>query len=390
MNETKEESVSESPTHVDRRIGVTTLGRYLVADRQAILALASNRSTLWVGLLFVFSAAFAREYDGEDLLAEPWHLVIPLVASAGSSLILFTLVWTAARRHQMKEGTFGSQYLSFLGLYWMTAPLAWVYAIPVERFLNAPDSVRANLALLGLVALWRVVLMIRAISALYGASGHAAGFLVLTFGDALVFVLMQTVDVPLLQIMGGVRLSESERILAGTAEFLIIWSVLLAPIWLIGTATVLIRRRDVWKSAAEPATTTGATRALKIMAAVSLIVWIPILPFTQRPLQLRTRVDRLIENKQFEEAVTVMSAAGREAFGPDWSPPPHPDWRGTDIDQLVGLNAALLEVDAADWLHGAYRGKLKTAVEENRLNEWWDRADSSDQRVVVELLDAPP
>jgi len=32
--------------------------------------------------------AFAREYDGEDLLHEPWHLLLPLVASLATSFIL--------------------------------------------------------------------------------------------------------------------------------------------------------------------------------------------------------------------------------------------------------------------------------------------------------------
>src|SRR5690606_13718472 len=151
----------------------------------------------------------------------PWHLLIPLAASVVSSLVLFGLVLWAARQHDLKEGSAGRLYLQFLGLYWMTAPLAWVYAVPVERILSRPASVRANLWLLGLVAVWRVVLIIRVITVLYGAKPVSATMLVMAFGDVLVFFLMQTVDVPLLQIMGGVRLSESERIIADVAMSLI-------------------------------------------------------------------------------------------------------------------------------------------------------------------------
>ena len=51
---------------------IRTLLRYLVGDHQAILDLAATRWTLVVGFLFVLSAGFAHEYDGQDLRREPW------------------------------------------------------------------------------------------------------------------------------------------------------------------------------------------------------------------------------------------------------------------------------------------------------------------------------
>jgi len=69
----------------------------LVGLENAIHALLRSRSTVWVGLLFVISAGFAREYDGESLLHEPWHLLIPLGASLVSSLLLFSLLTVTCR-----------------------------------------------------------------------------------------------------------------------------------------------------------------------------------------------------------------------------------------------------------------------------------------------------
>ena len=60
---------------------ISTLIRYLVGHRRAILEVAESKSAVWLGLLFVISAGFAREYDGVDLLHEPWHLALPLGAS---------------------------------------------------------------------------------------------------------------------------------------------------------------------------------------------------------------------------------------------------------------------------------------------------------------------
>jgi hypothetical protein len=74
-------------------MNIRTVLRYLVGNRQAIRDLASSRWTLLVGFLFVLSAGFARDYDGKDLLQEPWHLLLPLVASLASSFLLFCLAW---------------------------------------------------------------------------------------------------------------------------------------------------------------------------------------------------------------------------------------------------------------------------------------------------------
>ena len=47
---------------------------------------------MWIGLLFVLAAGVAREYDGEDLWHEPWHVLLPLGASLATSLVLYLLV----------------------------------------------------------------------------------------------------------------------------------------------------------------------------------------------------------------------------------------------------------------------------------------------------------
>jgi hypothetical protein len=85
---------------------IGTLLRYLVGDRQAILKIAADRRAIGLGFLFVLSAAFAREYDGKDLLHEPWHLAIPLVVSLIASYLLFGLTYgrfEAPRRRRQAE-----------------------------------------------------------------------------------------------------------------------------------------------------------------------------------------------------------------------------------------------------------------------------------------------
>jgi hypothetical protein len=78
-----------------------TLFLYLICNSQAILEIARGRRPLGLGLLFVLSAGLARDYDGEDLLHEPWHLGLAVSPSypnrsitlfAGASLLIWLLI----------------------------------------------------------------------------------------------------------------------------------------------------------------------------------------------------------------------------------------------------------------------------------------------------------
>src|SRR5687768_5420597 len=113
-----------------------TLCRFFWGDANAIRTIAQSPRALWVGALFVLSAGFAREYDGEDLLHEPWHLLVPFVASIAASFILYAILFYFVAAEDVEGPPVLSAYRSFLGLFWMPAPLAWLYAVPYEHFLD--------------------------------------------------------------------------------------------------------------------------------------------------------------------------------------------------------------------------------------------------------------
>src|SRR5439155_13152238 len=217
-------------------MGIRTLLRYLIGDWQAILDIAADRRAFWVGLLFVLSAGFAREYDGEDLWHEPWHLLIPLAASLVSSFVLFTICFVRVVNNDPDRPSFFAGYRSFLTLFWMTAPLAWLYAVPYERFLGPVDAVRANLWTLGVVAAWRVALMVRVVSVLMGYRVLSAVFLVMLFADVVAFlaVYLTPTPQPVFAIMGGIRRTETERLILAFTHNLTCLGILSAPVWLIG------------------------------------------------------------------------------------------------------------------------------------------------------------
>jgi hypothetical protein len=358
---------------------VTTLFDYLFGDREAIRVIAGCRQSIWVGLLFVFSAALAREYDGADLWHEPRHLVVPLGASLLTSFLLLLLVYIVARNRGCKVESFFQMYRSFLGLYWMTAPLAWLYAIPVERMFEPENATAANLLLLALVSLWRVGLMTRVISVLFHTRTWAAFFVVMFFADSVALVILRLTPLPLVQIMGGVRLSPSEQTIRDAASFVGIAGLLSWPVWLIGLVAVAWRRSSGWELEFEKRRYTAVGSSLWRLAACSVAVWMFVLPVTQPEQQRKWRVERDLRAGRLHEAIAELSAHERADYPPHWDPPPRIGYGGTR-PRAKDVVKALVASDCKPWVRELY---LEKFVNETRVTIYYNgrgpfREDVSD------------
>lgn len=150
---------------------IGTILRYQFGERRAIEEAANNRGTLITGFVLVLMTAVARNYDQTFILESPLWLLGPVLFSLVSGTFFFLVLYFGfIRRHLEGPQEFPAQrqWRTFLGLFWMTAPIGWLYAIPVERFLSSYDAAKANLILLGVVALGRVLLMGRIISVVQG------------------------------------------------------------------------------------------------------------------------------------------------------------------------------------------------------------------------------
>lgn len=352
-------------------MNASTLFRYLLGSREAILAVASSRWSLLIGAIFVLSAGLAREYDGEDLLHEPWHALRPLGASIASGTLLFLIVHGAAmlRRHK-SEGApppFFRAYRTFLSLFWMTAPMAWLYAVPYERFMNPPDAVSLNLWTLTLVATWRVLLMTRVISVVYGIGHVSAFFLVMLFADIVVFAVVTLVPTPVFDIMGGVRHSARDAIIAGTTFWFTILSVLTAPIWILGSLVSACRLVPRWPDLSTP-TDSKNSRGLLVLAVCSVLAFAPLLVVSQ-PEQIRKReTERLLMSGRVREALAMMSASQQSDYPPHWEPPPihsrrvyEPGWRA--------LIAAMKAEPQSVWVRDIYLPKIDESLRLEITNE---------------------
>ena len=351
--------------HADERsatngtdITLKTIAQYFLCSRTAILSLAENSRTVWLGLLFVISAGLAREYDGEDLWSEPWHLLLPFVASLVTSLLLFVLVYLLSlRRHAHVKSVFSS-YRTFLGLYWMTAPLAWLYAIPVERFLSAAAAVEVNLWLLGIVALWRVALIIRVITVLFNARIETVLPVVLLFADSVLLFLLAYMPRPILNVMGGVRMTESERTLASVTLFVQAIGMLAYPFWVIGSGIVFCFGQPAWLY---HASTGDGSRKIRpsvwAVALLSILIWSFILPMTQPEQRIRFQVERALRAGRLPEAIVMMRAHRIDEFPPHWDPPPRLGYHES-TPRIMDL-VEIVNDGPDDWVRHVYLEKFQ-------------------------------
>lgn len=369
---------------------LTTLPRFLIGQWQAIIEVVNCRQSLWVGALFVLSAGFAREYNQEDLLHDPWYVLIPLVASLATSFVLHGIIFLVATAKPGPDPSFLVSYRRFLSLYWMTAPLAWLYALPVEQYASASDSVRVNLSLLGIVSLWRVLLMARCVSVLFGSSYIVALLLVMFFADSLMLGILFFTPLPMFNIMGGIPHTESESVLLSTAHLVMFFGVVTWPIWMVSSLVIFGSSKE-WKPlevSSEPCS--NVSKPLWALAVLSLLVWVAVLPQTQPAQQLRRQAEADLLTGRVDEGLKLMSSHDRGDFPPHWDPPP---WQGYGQNEPP-LTALILKFDdtAADWVTVVYFDKLNRRIGNPTLSShyFWDSMEDDEFSAYMAIFENTP
>jgi hypothetical protein len=373
-----------------------TLFRYLfTGSPDAIRTIAASRGAIWVGLAFVLSAALAREYDGEYLPARPWVLAVPFAAAIGLATLLFVPIYLGTRGLPGADPATPRvvpRYRAFVALFLLTAPLAWLYAIPYERFLSPVAATTANLWTLAVVACWRVGLMARVLSVMTGRGFFPSLCAVMVIADVAVMVAMSYAPLPVLDFMGGLRQSERERRVASAAFLVQTAGLLSFFVWFFGALYWLFMAEGAPRRVRVPERR-RIGRGVAVLAAASLAVWAAILPFTQREQRLRHEVEAQLAAGRVSEALAEMSRHGAGEFPPQWDPPPHVGRRGVRDENLLAVVEEILRERRPAWVEQVYAEKL-----ERLAGSWWFRSTLQDESVVrerarriLELMpEAPP
>src|SRR3989442_521585 len=106
-------------------MSIETLLAYLIGNPAAIAQIAASPAAVWVGLAFLLSTGLARSYDTTDLWQKPWHLWLPFGAALALSLALYGAIYLFLALKDRPPPLLAG-YWSLLGLFLLTAPLAWL------------------------------------------------------------------------------------------------------------------------------------------------------------------------------------------------------------------------------------------------------------------------
>ena len=104
------------------------------------------------GVVFAWIAGLGRYWDHPS--AHLWQYMG--LGSVVYIFVLSALIWILALPLRPERWS----YLSVLIFVGLTSPLAWLYAIPVERLVSISFAISANVLFLALVAMWRVALYV--------------------------------------------------------------------------------------------------------------------------------------------------------------------------------------------------------------------------------------
>ena len=103
------------------------------------------------GLFATWIAGVGRWWDDDDAV----FLQILGLGSVVYVFVLAAVLWVVVRPLIAPEWKYGR----VVTLLMFTSPLAWLYAIPVEKFMSIESAAHANLRFLQVVALWRVAIL---------------------------------------------------------------------------------------------------------------------------------------------------------------------------------------------------------------------------------------
>src|SRR5690606_27027773 len=221
---------------------------------------------------------------------------------------------------------------AFLALFWATAPLALLYAIPYERFLGEMDAARANLLTLGLVAAWRVVLTARVASGWVGVQFYWAFIIVMLFSVPASIVGEGLSPQPVVSLMSGAKLSATEALISNTVFFATVVGSLSMPVWTLGAIAALFGAKPRGGAIMHCPIDARRVPVPSGVAVISIVIWLPILPFTQREQSRRYAVERHLRENRIAEGLALMSKHAPSDFPPGFDPPPRPRLRNNTPD----------------------------------------------------------
>lgn len=340
-----------------------TVFLYQIGRAEAIRDVASNRAALGIGAGLTLTAAIARQYDQTSIIEAPWWPVGPLLFSLFSSFFVYVVIYPLLLKWRAYENDawpgFWSQYRVFLGLFWMTSPVAWFYAIPMERMLPPREAAIGNMTLLGIVSIWRIWLLSRAVAVVTGQRFTRVCCAVLGAGCIEMIVVGFLASGSMLSAMGGL-MHAPETVVRQSGNVVAIIGAMglgLAALLIWITIEPSVEERPLPKPSCSNASWTGLI--------VLWLVWSAVAVVPQIELARTHHAETLLENHRFAETLAYVSSHLRSSFSPSHRIPPDP-YRYGVFRQLPGLFEAMNGQEAS-WVRMEYLRHLEIAFNHRML-----------------------
>jgi hypothetical protein len=287
-----------------------------------------------------------------------------------------------------------ASYRAFLQIFWMTAPLAWIYAVPVEKWTSRLQAVKTRLWMLATVAAWRMALMMRALVVLVDCSPWAAIFVVMLFGTIVALVAQfvwqprdQEAAPNILTGMGsiGPRGPHEDELLKTVMQALLPLGCVTLPIWFIGT-TVVAGSAAAWNSLPPVNASAGPVpQDLWYLATGAVLAGVCLLPQSQRKVRRAAHVENLFAKEEFAALLQEMSVCRPADFPDHWQPPPAGRLAGQSGARLLAVLEELDRTQPAPWVRAAYLAELRAYVDE-AMWYWFDDATFARLARLLETL----
>ncbi len=361
------------------------LAAFLFAgDRDAIERLAQSRTALYVGALLVLTASIARNHDGIWIAAEWITLTHGIVISTINAVLLFMLFDMVAYCRGKGSPDLGRSLLAFLGLFWLTSPMAWLYAIPYEHMMPPEMAIQFNALTLALVSVWRVMLIARVMSVLWNESMVITTPLVLFYSNILVVIGSFTMPVPIIDFMGGLQHNDP-------AEETLLWINLMVRIMsclaLVITATLALVAAFCFKGSftlalPSPMPTPKVSRGIIAMLLCAAVV-MGLLLATFQPAQARRYEASRLLREDFGAGLAFMSRYERKDFPPIWDPAPRRGYWET-TPGIEAMRRGLATTKGVPWAREVFLERSwENWTRESRVQGW--RFDSDPARHLKDL-----
>ncbi len=371
---------------------LTDVVGFLFGSQSSIERLIATPRAIFFAASLVCTAALAREYDAVSFVHQPMDLLAPFAASLFVSVILFLFVEAScyARKHFPFERSWGSyvkRYGVFLTGYWMTAPLAWLYAVPVEVLTDEISALRFNLAALSIVSLWRVALFARFVSVYYRVPFIGSLIWILLPCMAIAFFALLNRVLSLVSLMGGLRLTQTQQILHNFNETVLggifYGFIPVAVLWIV--SLVIIGKRDQDNQSDETNSNLRTSRLHSLVWLVPLLFLVIIVPaaiYFQPRLYRAANVDSLLGQGHVDAAIDAMQSYGQDAFLTVWDPMPKFPERDSNSPMIKALVDAIKRKQPEAWI----RNKLLVRADEIAMRQFGYWQGTHEREYVVRNL----